>query len=183
MQDHQTHSSVNFITPVYVTETIESLRPRPSARSESNTSEGFQIHCDFSTLKTLYKNERDRGRGLEDTLGSLKSQAEQLLAEKEHLAAHYEEVIARLHDLKELDSKVESLQAEKGRKAEELRGLSEAIHRLKAKQEPLKPSSKSNVASSGTGAQYSGTENKISVPANKGVVTHQFNAFRQADYL
>lgn len=106
------------------------VKPRVSAlRMEG--ADNFDIHCDFQTLKILYKNERDRNRQLEETIGSLHARIAELVEEKDTIIAQYEGFIARLQDMKELDKRVEELQREKARKATELSDLSASISKIK----------------------------------------------------
>ena len=103
---------------------------RPSAKPEE-TNDGYNINCDINTLKILYKNEKEKNHKLEESIVGLNDRINELIAEKDQLAAHYEELIARLDDLKEIDRRQADLHAEKQRKANELKGLTETIQRIK----------------------------------------------------
>ena len=107
------------------------IKPQVYQSISTTDYDGYNINCDVNTLKILFRNEKDKGKRLEETIGGLKDQIKELGEEKNQLVLHYEELIVRMDELKEIDRRAAQIIEEKQRKASELHGLSETIQKIK----------------------------------------------------
>lgn len=82
-------------------------------------------------LATLLRAERERNRALSEALARAEAAVTELLAEKAALVGYYDELLARVQEMGELERRSAELDLEKLRKAQQLRALHDGLERAR----------------------------------------------------
>ena len=82
-------------------------------------------------LAGLLRAERERSRALEVALAQAQAEVVQLTAEKKALSDYYDQVLARVQEMGELERRSAEIELDKVRKSQQLRVLQESLSRVR----------------------------------------------------